>query len=116
MNHNIRVLVVDDDPVFQELVPEQLSMLAFESQATGTAQEALDALRQSDFDVVLLDVNLPGVSGLEVLREIRQFEDAPEVIMLTGDNSLSTGIEAMRRGAYDYLTKPAQLEKMDAVI
>ena len=116
MNRKTRVLVVDDDPVFQELVPEQLSMLDFEAAVAGTGREALDALRQTDYDVVLLDVNMPGVSGIEVLREIRQLDDAPEVIMLTGDNSLSTGIEAMRRGAYDYLTKPAQLDKMEAVI
>jgi DNA-binding NtrC family response regulator len=116
MNRKTRVLVVDDDPVFQELVPEQLSMLGFEAAVADTGREALAALRQTDYDVVLLDVNMPGLSGLEALREIRQLEDAPEVIMLTGDNSLSTGIEAMRRGAYDYLTKPAQLDKMEAVI
>ncbi|MCA1634769.1 MAG: sigma-54 dependent transcriptional regulator [Acidobacteria bacterium] len=116
MNRNIRVLVVDDDPVFQALVPEQLSECAFEAAAVVTGREALDALRQTDYDVVLLDVNMPGLSGLDALREIRQLEDAPEVIMLTGDNSLSTGIEAMRRGAYDYLTKPAPLEEMEAVI
>ena len=116
MNRKTRVLVVDDDPVFQELVPEQLSMLGMEAAVAGTGRDALDALRLADYDVVLLDVNMPGTSGLEALREIRQLEDAPEVVMLTGDNSLSTGIEAMRRGAYDYLTKPAQLDKMEAVI
>src|SRR5215210_6503271 len=116
MNHKIRILVVDDDPVFQALLPEQLSMLGFEPSVARTGQEALDALRRADHDIVLLDVNMPGVSGLDALRKIRQFEDAPEVIMLTGDNSLSTGVEAMRRGAYDYLTKPAQLAEMDAVI
>ncbi|PYS97576.1 MAG: sigma-54-dependent Fis family transcriptional regulator [Acidobacteria bacterium] len=116
MNRKIRVLVVDDDPVFQVLVPEQLAMFAIEAAFAVTGREALDALRQTDYDVVLLDVNLPGLSGLDALREIKQLEDAPEVIMLTGDNSLSTGIEAMRRGAYDYLTKPAPLDKMEAVV
>jgi DNA-binding NtrC family response regulator len=57
-----------------------------------------------------------GISGLDVLRQIRQMPDAPEVIMLTADNSLATGIEAMRLGAYDYLTKPATLDEMEAVI
>ena len=116
MNPKTRVLVVDDDPVFQELVPEQLSMLGIEAAVAGTGREALDVLRRTDYDVVLLDVSMPGGSGLDALREIRRLADAPEVIMLTGDNSLSTGIEAMRRGAHDYLTKPAQLDKMEAVI
>jgi DNA-binding response OmpR family regulator len=52
---------------------------------------------------------MPDMTGLEALREIRKLEDPPEVVMLTADNSLSTGIEAMRHGAYDYLTKPATL-------
>jgi len=116
MNRKTRVLVVDDDPVFQELVPEQLSFLSMEAAVAATGPDALEALRLTDYDVVLLDVNMPDVSGLDTLREIRELDDAPEVIMLTGDNSLSTGIEAMRRGAYDYLTKPAQLDKMEAVI
>ena len=59
---------------------------------------------------------MPGMSGLDALRRIRQTEDAPEVIMLTADTSLSTGIEAMRLGAYDYLTKPSTLDEMEAVI
>jgi DNA-binding NtrC family response regulator len=116
MNRKIRVLVVDDDPVFQELVPEQLAVFDFEAAVAATGQGALDTLRRTDYDVVLLDVNLPGLSGLDALRVIKQLEDAPEVIMLTGDNSLSTGIEAMRRGAYDYLTKPAPLDEMEAII
>ncbi|MBD0325804.1 MAG: sigma-54-dependent Fis family transcriptional regulator [Pyrinomonadaceae bacterium] len=70
----------------------------------------------TDCDVVLLDIQMPGLSGLEALRVIRQMEDAPEVIMLTADTSLATGIEAMRLGAYDYLTKPASLDEMEAVI
>src|SRR2546421_53067 len=116
MNRKIRILVVDDDPVFQALVPEQLALFDLEAAVAVTGQEALDTLRRTDYDVVLLDVNLPGLSGLDALREIKQLEDAPEVIMLTGDNSLSTGIEAMRRGAYDYLTKPAPPDKMEAVV
>jgi two-component system response regulator AtoC len=116
MNRKIRILVVDDDLVFQELVPEQLALFDFEAAVAVSGQEALDALNRTDYDVVLLDVNLPGLSGLDALRQIKQLADAPEVIMLTGDNSLSTGVEAMRRGAYDYLTKPAPLDKMEAVI
>ena len=56
------------------------------------------------------------MSGLEALREIRKLEDPPEVVMLTADTSLATGIEAMRHGAYDYLTKPATLDEMEAVL
>lgn len=116
MNRKIRVLVVDDDSLLRKLVVEQLSRSDFDASPAGTAREAFDSLRDQDYDVVLLDIMMPGISGLEVLRDIRKLDDPPEVIMLTADNSLATGLEAMRYGAYDYLTKPATLDEMEAVI
>ncbi|HYJ48117.1 MAG TPA: response regulator, partial [Pyrinomonadaceae bacterium] len=116
MNRKIRVLVVDDNKMFRDLVADQLNELNIEANAVGSGEEALQSLAAADCDVVLLDIKMMGLSGLEVLRQIRQMEDAPEVIMLTADTSLSTGIEAMRGGAYDYLTKPATLDEMEAVI
>ena len=116
MNRKIRVLVVDDDQLLRKLVVEQLAKGDFDAAPANDGQQALDLLQEADYDVVLLDITMPGLSGLETLREIRKLEDPPEVIMLTADTSLSTGIEAMRHGAYDYLTKPATLDEMEAVI
>ncbi|HVS82191.1 MAG TPA: sigma-54 dependent transcriptional regulator [Pyrinomonadaceae bacterium] len=116
MNRKIRVLVVDDDNLLRKLVTEQLAKGDFDAAPATSGQQALDILREADYDVVLLDIMMPGLSGLDTLREIRRLEDPPEVIMLTADTSLSTGIEAMRHGAYDYLTKPATLDEMEAII
>jgi DNA-binding NtrC family response regulator len=116
MNKRVRVLLVDDDDLLRRLVTSQLARSGFDTSAAASGQEALDFLLQTDCDVVLLDIQMPGLSGLEALRTIRRMEDAPEVIMLTADTSLATGIEAMRLGAYDYLTKPASLDEMEAVI
>jgi DNA-binding NtrC family response regulator len=116
MSRKIRVLVVDDNKMFRDLVTDQLNDLNIEATSVGSGEEALLSLRATDCDVVLLDIKMTGISGLDVLRQIRQMEDAPEVIMLTADTSLSTGIEAMRLGAYDYLTKPATLDEMETVI
>src|SRR5713226_7995877 len=116
MNRKIRVLVVDDDNLLRKLVTEQLAKGDFDAAPAASGQQALDILREADYDVVLLDIMMPGLSGLDALREIRKLEDPPEVVMLTADTSLSTGIEAMRHGAYDYLTKPATLDEMEAVI
>jgi two-component system response regulator AtoC len=116
MSRKIRALVVDDNKMFRDLVADQLNELNIEATSVGSGEEALKSLAQSDCDVVLLDIKMTGISGLDALRQIRQMEDAPEVIMLTADTSLSTGIEAMRLGAYDYLTKPATLDEMEAVI
>ena len=116
MNRKIRVLVVDDDDLLRRLVTGQLVRSGFEAAAAASGQEALDVLRRTDYDVVLLDIQMPGLSGLDALRRIRETEDAPEVIMLTADTSLQSGIEAMRLGAYDYLTKPSPLDETEAVI
>ena len=116
MTRKISVLLVDDDPLLRRLVTEQLSRSGFEMTAAVSGEEAIEALQASDYDVVLLDMRMNGMTGLDALREIRRLDDPPEVIMLTADTSLGTGIEAMRLGAYDYLTKPATLDEMEAVI
>src|ERR1043166_8060547 len=116
MNRKIRVLLVDDDSLLRKLVTEQLSRAGFDAVAAASGQDALQELRATDCDVVLLDIMMPDMSGLEALREIRKLEDPPEVVMLTADTSLATGIEAMRHGAYDYLTKPSTLDEMEAVL
>src|SRR5216683_6482313 len=116
MNRKIRVLVVDDDSLLRKLVTQQLVRADFDAAPAASGHEALDTLREEDYDVVLLDIMMPDLSGLDALREVRKFEDPPEVVMLTADTSLATGVEAMRQGAYDYLTKPVTLDEMEAVI
>jgi DNA-binding NtrC family response regulator len=116
MNRKIRVLIVDDDSLLRKLVTQQLVRADFDASPAASGQQALDTLRAEDYDVVLLDIMMPDLSGLDALREIRKFEDPPEVIMLTADTSLVTGVEAMRQGAYDYLTKPVTLDEIEAVV
>ena len=110
------MLLADDDPLLRELVTDQLSLIGFDATPKASGEEVLKAITETDFDVVMLDIRMPGFSGLDALREIRKMDDAPEVIMLTADTSLSTGIEAMRLGAYDYLTKPATLDEIETVV
>jgi DNA-binding NtrC family response regulator len=116
MKQKTKVLLADDDPVLRKLLPHQLSSDSFEVSTVATGEEVLLAVKEEDFDIILLDVNLPEVSGLDILTTIRQTENAPEVIMLTADQSLTTGIEAMRRGAYDYITKPALPALIESVV
>jgi len=116
MRQKIKILLADDDPVLRRLLPSQITADDFEFSAADSAKTVLGKLKEEDFDVVLLDVNLPDLSGIEILPVIRQTENAPEVIMLTADKSLQTGIEAMRRGAIDYITKPANPEEVETFI
>lgn len=116
MKQLIKVLLADDDPVLRQLLPRQLSPEDFEVSTVADGNETLEVLSEDDFDIILLDVNLPKISGLEILTKVRQSEDSPEIIMLTSDLSLETGVEAMRRGAFDYITKPAAPELIEAII
>ncbi|MBS1798096.1 MAG: sigma-54-dependent Fis family transcriptional regulator [Acidobacteria bacterium] len=116
MKQKIKILLADDDPVLRRLLPSQITADDLEFSTAESANSVLGKLKEEDFDVVLLDVNLPDVSGIEILPAIRQTENAPEVIMLTADKSLQTGIEAMRRGAIDYITKPANADEVETFI
>jgi DNA-binding NtrC family response regulator len=116
MKRDIRILIVDDDASLRSFLAERLSRGDFDAVPIGSARESLKVLEKSDYDVVLLDITMPDMSGLEALEQIRKLEDPPEVVMLTADTSLQTGIEAMRLGAYHYLTKPATLDEMEAVL
>jgi len=116
MKQKIKILLADDDPVLRRLLPSQIAADDFEFLTAESAKAVLGKIKDEDFDVVLLDVNLPDSSGIEILPIIRQTENAPEVIMLTADKSLQTGIEAMRRGAIDYITKPARPEEVETFI
>ena len=112
----LRVLVVDDELLQRKFVTHQLLQLGFAAEAAENAAVALQILQTTDFDVVLLDVQMPDVSGLEALPLIKKLEDAPEVVMLTLDVSRESGIAAIRAGAYDYLIKPALPDALEVVV
>jgi two-component system, NtrC family, response regulator AtoC len=116
MKQKIKILLADDDPVLRRLLPSQITADDLEFTTVDSATSVLEKLKEEDFDVILLDVNLPDISGIEILPAIRQTENAPEVIILTADKSLQTGIEAMRRGAIDYVTKPAHPDEVETFI
>lgn len=116
MRQKIKVLLADDDPSLRRLLPSHITADDLEFSSADSAKTVLGKLKEEDFDVVLLGDSLPDISGLEILPAIRQMENAPEVIMLTADKSLQTGIEAMRRGAIDYITKPANPEQIETFI
>src|SRR5437762_7211736 len=87
MNRKTRLLVVDDDSLLRKLVTQQLLRSDFAATPAASARECLQLLREADYDVILLDIMMPDMSGLDALREIRKLEDPPEVVMLTADRS-----------------------------
>jgi two-component system, OmpR family, response regulator len=108
----MRVLVVDDEQDFNETIVKRLVRRKIAAQGVGSGMEALTALAASEFDVVILDVKMPGMDGIETLREIKKRHPATEVVMLTGHASVESGVQGMSLGAYDYIMKPADLDDL----
>ncbi|HZY31271.1 MAG TPA: sigma-54 dependent transcriptional regulator [Candidatus Methylomirabilis sp.] len=112
----IRVLVVDDEANFRKLLARELERRGHRTLAAEDGVKALEVLQQSPADVVLLDLKMPGLGGIDVMRRLREHPDPPEVIVMTGYASIPTAIEAVKLGAYDYVTKPCKIEKLDLLI
>jgi two-component system KDP operon response regulator KdpE len=110
-----RVLVVDDEPQIRRVLRSTLAARGYEVQDAPSGEDALIALRQSRFDLVLLDVNMPGMGGLEVCREIRA-GSAVAIIMLTVSDSEEDKVAALDAGADDYVTKPFGMPELLARI
>lgn len=107
-----RLLIVDDEEMFLEYLSKRLINRKYNVTTCLTGEEALERVRNHDFDVIILDVLMPGIDGIEALREIKNLKPLTEVIMLTGHASPESGIEAMRLGAYDYFRKPCDTEDL----
>ena len=108
----VRVLLVDDEEQFVETLALRLEARDFAVATAFNGDQALDYLKGKDVDVVVLDVLMPGLSGIDTLREMKKIRPLTEVIMLTGHATVETAIEGMKLGAFDYLMKPTEIEEL----
>lgn len=108
----IKVLVVDDEPDFLQLFVKRFSKRNLDVASAESGQAALAHLGGNPVDVVVLDMKMPGMDGLEVLREIRHRFPKVKVIMLTGHGSAETGLRGMSLGAYDFVMKPFRIDDL----
>ena len=106
------VLLVDDDDTFRRVLAGELERLGFETAGVGSGEEAIRAVAAAEPQVVLLDLQLPDLDGLQVLQAIREKSPSSEVILLTGHGSFDTAIQSIRMGAFDYVAKPFRDEAM----
>jgi DNA-binding NtrC family response regulator len=106
MSDNIRILIADDDEVVRLSYQRSLQNVSCNVEAASDGEQALQSMEQKTFDVVLLDMRMPGQDGLTVLRIIKQKWPDSEVVIITGYPTLDSAKEAVRLGAHDYLSKP----------
>ncbi len=107
-----RLLLVDDEERFRQTLCKRLAEMGFPVATAGSGQEALARIREEPFDVVVLDVMMPGLSGMETLHEIQKLGCGVEVLMLTGHSTIESAIEGMRLGAHYYLLKPCDINEL----
>ena len=107
-----RILVVDDDSVFLTLLTKLLSQHGFESVAAANGKEALEILQSSRFDLMVSDISMLPIDGMELLHRARETHNEMGVILLTANGSIDTALDAMKSGAFDYLTKPFKIDEL----
>lgn len=112
MMDTLRVLIVDDEDDFRETIVKRLNARKILSEGAPSGIRALEVLETKDFDVIVLDVKMPDMDGIETLRRIKKMKPEIEVIMLTGHASVEFGIKGMQLGAFDYVMKPAPLNEL----
>ena len=111
-NKKIKLLIVDDEEDFLSTIAERLGMRDFDIATASERDLAVKAAKKGKFDVAILDINMPGMDGMELLQILKKKHKFLEVIMLTGHGAIDSAVEATKLGAYDYLEKPYDFENL----
>ena len=115
-SRSVRLLVVDDEDALRTVLRSELQSQGFEVDEAGDGDVALTLLKSNDYDIMTLDIKMPRVDGLEVLKAIKNFTHRPDVIMLTGFHSVETMMECKRLGGREFVTLPYNMEELLAIV
>jgi len=107
-----KILLVDDEAVFTANMSKLLSHRGYRVKTAGSGEDAIRILEAEDVDVIVLDLKMPGMDGIATLREIQKLGLFSQTLILTGHGSIDTALEAVKLGAYDYLTKPCEIDEL----
>lgn len=110
------LLIVDDDPVLSHALADRCRHWGHEVATAASGEEALGAAEKQSFDLIVLDLGLPGLSGLDVLERLKAADCTADVVVLTAHGSLDNAVEAVKRGAEDFLTKPADFDLLERAV
>jgi two-component system response regulator AtoC len=112
----MKLLIAEDEKNLGIVLQKELTRLGHQVTLVHDGEAALRAAREGEFDVALLDIMMPVMGGIEALRELRQLEQPPEILLMTGHATVETALQAMKLGAYDYLTKPCHIRELEAIL
>ncbi|HHT9136950.1 MAG TPA: sigma-54-dependent transcriptional regulator [Candidatus Wunengus sp. YC60] len=116
MSKKPNILFTDDETPFRNVMAKELTRMGYNVTGCDSGAETLKTMQERDFDVVILDMNMPAMSGIETLKRLKEMESTTEVIVLTGQGSIESAVQAIKLGAYDYLTKPCQLVELHVLL
>jgi len=111
-DHSVSILVVEDDAAMRDLLTEELSDAGYSVQAASGASVGLEIARAHHFDLIITDLRMPEMDGFDLIRGVRALPEPPHVVMITAFGSIETAIRAVKLGAYDYITKPFEIEEL----
>lgn len=107
-----KVLLVDDDKDYLEAISERMTSRDVDVTSTLSAEDALEKIKETSYDAIILDLQMPGMDGIETLKAIKAIQPETQVILVTGHGSVGKSVEAMKLGAMDFIEKPADIEEL----
>src|SRR5512140_1612817 len=111
-----RILIVDDELVVRDSLGKWFTSEGYTARPAGGAREALEAIQQAEFDIALIDIKMPGMDGMELQSRLREADADLTVVIMTGYASVETAVQALKRGAYDYITKPVDPDELSHLV
>jgi len=111
-----RILVVDDEPLMRDFLVETLQRKKYLVEAVGNGSQAIEKVKVEYYDLLITDIRMPEVSGMEVLEEVKKINPETEIIMITAFGTIENAVGAMKLGAYDYITKPFSADEIEIVV
>ncbi|MDD5067689.1 MAG: response regulator, partial [bacterium] len=116
MNGNRRILVIDDEKGLRDMLKYELESRGYAIDAAANGDDGLELIRRKEFDVVIADIKMPGMNGLQLLEKIKKINPDMDVVMITGFGTMDTVIECIRKGASDYINKPFTMNELNIVL
>src|SRR5579872_2332436 len=111
-----KILIVDDELVVRDSLGKWFTSEGYAARPVGGAREALEVIQQAEFDIALIDIKMPGMDGMELQARLKEADPELTVVIMTGYASVDTAVQALKRGAYDYITKPVDPDELSHLV